>query len=130
MKRKLEKTSKKIHDQKDDPVEKAVWWIEYVMRHGGTDFLRPHSLDLYWFQYICLDIVVFLGSILIFAVVGIFKCWKMFACKKVEEETGKDDKVEHKKLYLTNFDEQQEKGNKEEGIRNNNVLIKRGNCRR
>ena len=127
MKRKVEKTTKIFRDQKDDPVEKAVWWIEYVMRHGGTDFLRPHSLDLYWFQYICLDIVVFLGAILIFAFVGIFKCWKMFACKKVEEETVKDDKVEHSKLYFTNFDEQQEEGNEGEGMRNNNVLIKRMN---
>ena len=125
MKRKVEKISNLFRDQKDDPVEKAVWWIEYVMRHGGTDFLRPHSLDLYWFQYICLDIVLFLSAILVFAFVGIFKFWKMLACKKVEEETVKDDKVEHGKLCPTNFDEQQEKGNEEEGIKNNNVPIKK-----
>ena len=39
MKRKVEKNSKLFCDQKDDPVEKAVWWIEYVMRHGGAEFL-------------------------------------------------------------------------------------------
>ena len=104
MSRKVDKISKLFRDQKDDPVEKAVWWIEYVMRHGGTEFLRPHSLDLYWFQYICLDIAVFLLAIITFAFGAISKFWKILRLKMVEEEkeeeeTVKDDNDEHSKHY-------------------------------
>ena len=31
MKKNVETVSKLFHDQKDDPLEKAIWWIEYVM---------------------------------------------------------------------------------------------------
>lgn len=86
MKRKVEKITKLFHDQKENPVEKAVWWIEYVMRHGGAEFLRPHSLDLYWFQYICLDIVGFLVAIILLACVAISKFWNSYHSRRLKKK--------------------------------------------
>ena len=58
MKRKVEHFSALYTDREVSGVETAVWWINYVMRHNGTQFLRPYSLKLYWFQYLGVDIVL------------------------------------------------------------------------
>ena len=39
------------------PVEEAVYWTEYVVRHRGAAHLRPKSLQLSWFQLLNLDII-------------------------------------------------------------------------
>lgn len=31
------------------PVDTAVWWTEYVLRHEDTAHLRPAGNDQYWF---------------------------------------------------------------------------------
>jgi glucuronosyltransferase len=48
---------------KDEPetlINRAVWWTEYVIRHNGAKHLRSAALDLAWYQYLLLDVVVFL----------------------------------------------------------------------
>ncbi|CAK1583491.1 unnamed protein product [Parnassius mnemosyne] len=40
------------------PLETAVYWIEYVLRHEGASHLRSPAQDLSFVQYILLDIVV------------------------------------------------------------------------
>merc|ERR1719347_187801 len=41
---------KKMHDlfvdARDPPLERAMWWVEYAIRHEGTQFLKPNSVDL------------------------------------------------------------------------------------
>ncbi|XP_053317683.1 UDP-glucuronosyltransferase 2A1-like isoform X2 [Spea bombifrons] len=48
------------HDQPIKPLDRAVFWIEFVMRHKGAKHLRPASHDLTWYQYHCLDVIGFL----------------------------------------------------------------------
>lgn len=48
-------------------VEKAVWWIEYTIRHKGTKHLRYPGLDVPLYQYYYLD--VFAAYILLLAIV-------------------------------------------------------------
>lgn len=38
--------SKLYGDQKDTPLERAIWWTEYVLRHNGAPHLRSASRDL------------------------------------------------------------------------------------
>uniref|UniRef100_A0A8C0VYY3 UDP-glucuronosyltransferase n=1 Tax=Castor canadensis TaxID=51338 RepID=A0A8C0VYY3_CASCN len=52
--------SKIHHDQPLKPLEQAVFWIEFVMRHKGAKHLRPAVHDLTWFQYHSLDVIGFL----------------------------------------------------------------------
>ncbi|XP_062122126.1 UDP-glucosyltransferase 2-like [Drosophila sulfurigaster albostrigata] len=42
--------SKLYKDQKDTPLERAVWWTEYVIRHNGAKHLRSASRDLNFVQ--------------------------------------------------------------------------------
>lgn len=53
-------------------VERGVFWVEHVARHGGAAHLRPSTADATVFEYFCLDILsVILAVGLVLAVVGI-----------------------------------------------------------
>nr|CAD7606441.1 unnamed protein product [Timema genevievae] len=45
-----------FHDQPETPLERAVYWTEYVLRHGGAPHLRSVAVDLPLYQYLLLDV--------------------------------------------------------------------------
>ncbi|EGW05452.1 UDP-glucuronosyltransferase 2B5 [Cricetulus griseus] len=50
-----------IHnDQPMKPLDRAIFWIEFVMRHKGAKHLRPLAYNLTWYQYYSLDVIGFL----------------------------------------------------------------------
>jgi len=85
---KMKENMKTMHelfiDARDPPLDRAMWWTEYVMRHGGAKFLRPPSIDLAWHQYHLLDVIGFI-VIVVFIVTFIFircvMCCCRFLCK-------------------------------------------------
>nr|XP_020007282.1 UDP-glucuronosyltransferase 2B4-like isoform X3 [Castor canadensis] len=81
--------SKIHHDQPLKPLEQAVFWIEFVMRHKGAKHLRPAVHDLTWFQYHSLDVIGFL-----LACVGtvIFITTRCLICCQKYTKTGKKKK--------------------------------------
>ncbi|CAH2089803.1 unnamed protein product [Euphydryas editha] len=46
-----------MHDQPKPPLERAVWWTEYLLRHGGAH-LRAPTAHLHWTEYYQLDVVL------------------------------------------------------------------------
>ncbi|XP_073961008.1 UDP-glucosyltransferase 2-like [Choristoneura fumiferana] len=61
-----------MNDQPMSPLDRAVWWTEHVLRHGGTKHLRSPAWFLTWRQYYEVDlIVIVLGSLLLTLVVAI-----------------------------------------------------------
>uniref|UniRef100_A0A8I5U4R9 UDP glucuronosyltransferase family 2 member B11 n=1 Tax=Pongo abelii TaxID=9601 RepID=A0A8I5U4R9_PONAB len=54
------KLSRIQHDQPVKPLDRAVFWIEFVMHHKGAKHLRVAAHDLTWFQYHSLDVIGFL----------------------------------------------------------------------
>ncbi|XP_035699599.1 UDP-glucuronosyltransferase 2C1-like [Branchiostoma floridae] len=50
-------------DQPQSPMERAVWWIEHVIKHGGLPHLRARAVELPWYQYYLLDVAVSLLGI-------------------------------------------------------------------
>ena len=46
-----------MRDQKERPLDRAVYWIEYVIRHQGAPHLRSSSRYLNLFQRDLIDIV-------------------------------------------------------------------------
>jgi glucuronosyltransferase len=50
-----------LRDQPLTPLEQAVYWTEYVIRHKGAPHLRSAVLDLAWYQYFLLDVIAVLG---------------------------------------------------------------------
>ncbi|XP_032006729.1 UDP-glucuronosyltransferase 2B7 isoform X3 [Hylobates moloch] len=86
------KLSRIQHDQPVKPLDRAVFWIEFVMRHKGAKHLRVAAHDLTWFQYHSLDVIGFLLACVATVIFIITKCclfcfWK-FARKG---KKGKND---------------------------------------
>ncbi|XP_064306232.1 UDP-glucuronosyltransferase 2A2 isoform X1 [Phalacrocorax carbo] len=73
--------SKIHHDQPVKPLDRAVFWIEFVMRHKGAKHLRPAAHHLTWYQYHCLDVLAFLFTCAATAVFILVKCC-LFCCRK------------------------------------------------
>ncbi|XP_072797049.1 UDP-glucuronosyltransferase 2B31-like isoform X5 [Vicugna pacos] len=80
------------HDQPMKPLDRAVFWIEFVMRHKGAKHLRPAAHDLTWYQYHSLDVTGFLLACVATAVFVITKCC-LFCCQKFPK-AGKKNKRE------------------------------------
>ncbi|XP_054967437.2 UDP-glucuronosyltransferase 2B4 isoform X2 [Pan paniscus] len=74
------KLSRIHHDQLVKPLDRAVFWIEFVMRHKGAKHLRVAAHDLTWFQYHSLDVIGFLLACVATVIFIITKClfcvWK------------------------------------------------------
>ncbi|XP_004477626.1 UDP-glucuronosyltransferase 2A3 [Dasypus novemcinctus] len=84
--------SRIYHDQPVKPLDRAVFWIEFVMRHKGAKHLRPAVHDLSWFQYNSLDVIGFLLACVATALFLVTKCC-LFCCQKLGK-TGKKRKRE------------------------------------
>ncbi|XP_052054552.1 UDP-glucuronosyltransferase 2B1-like [Apodemus sylvaticus] len=69
------------HDQPVRPLDRAVFWIEYVMRNKGAKHLRPALHDLSWVQYHSLDVIAFLLVCVVTVLFIMAKCC-LFCCHK------------------------------------------------
>ncbi|XP_022179701.1 UDP-glucuronosyltransferase 2C1-like [Myzus persicae] len=59
------KSSAMFRDNPLPPLEKAVFWVEYVARHNGAKHLRTAANDLYWFQYMLLDVLLLVSFVIV-----------------------------------------------------------------
>ncbi|XP_051896381.1 UDP-glucuronosyltransferase 2A1-like [Pristis pectinata] len=59
----MNKLSALHRDQPESPMERAVFWIEYVARHKGAGHLRSECYRLPWYVYYCVDVMIFLLSV-------------------------------------------------------------------
>ncbi|XP_011782460.1 PREDICTED: UDP-glucuronosyltransferase 2B19-like isoform X3 [Colobus angolensis palliatus] len=85
------KLSRIHHDQPVKPLDRAIFWIEFVMRHKGAKHLRVAAHDLTWFQYHSLDVIGFLLACVATVIFIITKCL-FFVWKFVRTvEKGKRD---------------------------------------
>lgn len=50
-------------DQPMKPLDQAVFWIEYVMRHKGAGHLKTDSIKMSWFVYNSVDVIAALLSV-------------------------------------------------------------------
>ncbi|KAF2356870.1 UDP-glucuronosyl/UDP-glucosyltransferase [Trinorchestia longiramus] len=49
-----------FRDQPMSPVETAVYWTEYIIRHRGAVHLRSPSMNLTWVEFFYLDLILML----------------------------------------------------------------------
>ncbi|KAL1265899.1 hypothetical protein QQF64_003926 [Cirrhinus molitorella] len=87
-KQKMEKLSAIHNDRPMQPLELAVYWTEFVMRHKGADHLRPAAHELNWLQYHSLDVIGFLLLIVLIVTLATLKCctlcWRR-CCRKAQK---------------------------------------------
>ena len=81
MRREMVRAHELFVDQPESPQARAVWWVEYVMRNQGAQFLKPSSLSLPWYQYHLLDVLLLIGSVLLVINIALLVCcWKSCKC--------------------------------------------------
>jgi len=92
-----QRLSRIYRDQPLTPLEQAVYWTEYVIRHKGAPHLRSAVLDLAWYQYFLLDVIAVLalgvGSVVVvgFLVLRAL-CRKLFGGRRCEQRADKSAK--------------------------------------
>ncbi|CAH1264489.1 UGT2B4 [Branchiostoma lanceolatum] len=52
-------------DQPQSPMDRAVWWIEHVIRHGGLPHLKSAARHLSLMQYHLLDVAALLCGVVV-----------------------------------------------------------------
>ncbi|XP_034243006.1 2-hydroxyacylsphingosine 1-beta-galactosyltransferase-like [Thrips palmi] len=65
----MKKVQQALRDQKETPLERAVWWIEYAARTRGAPNLRSPGLRLRWYELYMLDV---LGAALLVTLVALW----------------------------------------------------------
>ncbi|CAG5031220.1 unnamed protein product [Parnassius apollo] len=78
-----------MQDQPQAPLDRAIWWIEYVLRHGGAKHLRSPAANMSWIEYYELELVlILLSSILIIIglITFLIKYSISYASKYVKEK--------------------------------------------
>ncbi|XP_063044180.1 UDP-glucuronosyltransferase 2C1-like [Engraulis encrasicolus] len=56
----MQRLSRLHRDQPMEPLDRALFWIEFVMRHKGAAHLRTESYKMPWYSYHSLDVMMFL----------------------------------------------------------------------
>ncbi|XP_026200000.1 UDP-glucuronosyltransferase 2B31-like isoform X2 [Anabas testudineus] len=86
------KTLSNLHrDQPMKPLDRAMFWIEFVMRHKGAPHLRTESYKMSKIQYYSIDVVSFLLAVIllvftVFISVVKFLCRRVFCRSKAKTE--------------------------------------------
>ncbi|KAF7650941.1 hypothetical protein LDENG_00118440 [Lucifuga dentata] len=74
-------------DQPMKPLDRAIFWIEFVMRHKGAAHLKTSSFKMSWIQYNSIDVMVLLlASIVLILLIFILTmkclCRRVFGRRK------------------------------------------------
>uniref|UniRef100_A0A8C6UDG0 Glucuronosyltransferase n=1 Tax=Neogobius melanostomus TaxID=47308 RepID=A0A8C6UDG0_9GOBI len=86
----MKRLSRLHRDQPLSPMDQAVFWIEFVIRHKGASHLKSHSVTLSWAAYHSLDVIAALLSTCLlfmwtFVYVGRYLCRKIFVRNKIKQ---------------------------------------------
>ncbi|XP_047463709.1 UDP-glucuronosyltransferase 1-2-like isoform X2 [Mugil cephalus] len=82
----MQRLSRLHRDQPMTPMDQAVFWVEYVMRHKGAAHLRTEAYKMPWYSYYSLDVLLVLltaVTVLLLSVLAIFR----FLCCRSKKKT-------------------------------------------
>lgn len=79
-------------DQPTSPMERAVFWVEYVARNG-KDALRLPSVDLCWVQNNLLDVYGFVLGVVLTIIFLLYKLSKLYMCCFCSQNKASKQKV-------------------------------------
>lgn len=79
-----------VTDQITKPLDRAVWWIEHVMRHPKMYEGRSPVHQLFWFQYLLLDVFAFLALILYVIFKAVKFVFVKLCCSRLSNKSKRD----------------------------------------
>ncbi|XP_040171490.1 UDP-glucosyltransferase 2-like [Anopheles arabiensis] len=75
----MKRISRLFRDQKETPLERAVWWCEWVLRNPDADLLQSRAMYMSWFQKYSYDVLTFYLAVIL-ALVAL--AWKLLSIVK------------------------------------------------
>ncbi|XP_040900688.1 UDP-glucuronosyltransferase 2B13-like isoform X2 [Toxotes jaculatrix] len=91
----MQRLSRLHRDQPMKPLDTALFWIEFVMRHKGAAHLRTESYKMPWYSYHSVDVMLILAGVVLI-ILGTFAALIRCLCSKLCLRTK--DKYDLKKL--------------------------------
>ena len=87
----MQRLSSLHRDQPIAPMDHAIFWVEYVIRHKGAAHLRTEAYKMPWYSYYSLDVVLVLltaaAALLLFTVAVVrFLCCRSRRKTKTKAE--------------------------------------------
>ncbi|CAG9792443.1 unnamed protein product [Diatraea saccharalis] len=74
-----------IQDRPQSSLERAVWWTEYVIRHGGAKHLRSPAANMSWTEYLELELIFYLlTTCLTITALVIYTVYRILGRKKIK----------------------------------------------
>ncbi|XP_038847864.1 UDP-glucuronosyltransferase 2C1-like isoform X1 [Salvelinus namaycush] len=83
----MQRLSRLHRDVPMEPLDTALFWIEFVMRHKGAAHLRTESYRMPWYSYHSVDVMVFLLAVLLLIMlttVAIIRCLCFRMCSRLK----------------------------------------------
>uniref|UniRef100_A0A673KEB1 UDP-glucuronosyltransferase n=1 Tax=Sinocyclocheilus rhinocerous TaxID=307959 RepID=A0A673KEB1_9TELE len=71
----MQKLSSLHRDRPLHPLDKAVYWIEFVLRNKGAPHLRAEAYNMSTYSYYCLDVAALVLLILLLTLGGVYTIW-------------------------------------------------------
>ncbi|XP_078138744.1 UDP-glucuronosyltransferase 2B17-like [Centroberyx gerrardi] len=78
----MQRLSRLHRDQPMKPLDQALFWIEFVMRHKGAAHLRTESYRMPWYSYHSVDVTLFLVGVVLL-ILGTFAALIKCLCSKL-----------------------------------------------
>lgn len=89
--------SKLFQDQSETPLERAIWWCEYILRNPDVSVLKSRSMDLNLLQRQSIDVIAFLTIVtLVLFLIFTYIIWKIIkrCSRKATRKGNKKGKLE------------------------------------
>ncbi|KAF0750695.1 UDP-glucuronosyltransferase 2B15-like [Aphis craccivora] len=103
--------SERFKDRPMSPTDSVVYWTEYVLRHNGAPHLKSHALNLTWYQYFLIDVIITFLFLIFVVLFIIYCCFKIIYKRylkhvhnskaKVTSLTLTQDSVQWIKIMMT-----------------------------
>ncbi|CAG00435.1 unnamed protein product, partial [Tetraodon nigroviridis] len=77
----MQRLSRLHRDQPMAPMDRAVFWVEYVIRHKGAAHLRTDSYKLPWYSYHSLDVLLLLLTVMTVLLLATHAIIRFLCCK-------------------------------------------------
>jgi glucuronosyltransferase len=71
-----------VKDQPQSPLETAVFWTEYVIRHNGAPHMKSAAVNMPWWQVHLIDVYAAIFTVLFASLYIKWKLIKWCCCRK------------------------------------------------
>ncbi|KAM4620672.1 UDP glucuronosyltransferase 5 family, polypeptide D1 [Polymixia lowei] len=77
----MQRLSRLHKDQPITPMDNAIFWLEYVIRHKGAAHLRTEAYRMPWYSYYSLDVLVVLLAAVTAPLMSILVMCRFLCCR-------------------------------------------------